>query len=197
MHARAPCSGGAKRFFMKFIELTIHTTTEGSELVADILWNYTNYGVAISDVNDVIALQNDKRTFWDYMDDDLCEQAGGDVLVKCFLPLDVADEKIREIVSDLDALRERSAGIFRLGSLETARREVDGDDWIDIWKNISAPYISANGWSSAPNGSDTRKSRTRSSSASIRTWRSARGSMKRLPCASNFCKNTSKRMKRS
>ena len=124
---------------MKFIELTIHTTTEGSELVADILWNYTNYGVAISDVNDVIALQNDKRTFWDYMDDDLCEQAGGDVLVKCFLPLDVADEKIREIVSDLDALRERSAGIFRLGSLETARREVDGDDWIDIWKKHFRP----------------------------------------------------------
>ena len=65
---------------MKFIELTIHTTTEGSELIADILWDYTNYGVAISDVNDVIALQNDKRTFWDYMDDDLCEQAGGDDL---------------------------------------------------------------------------------------------------------------------
>lgn len=124
---------------MKFIELTIHTTTEGSELIADILWDYTNYGVAISDVNDVIALQNDKRTFWDYMDDDLCEQAGGDVLVKCFLPLDVADEKIREIVSDLDALRERSAGIFRLGSLETGRREVDGDDWIDIWKKHFRP----------------------------------------------------------
>ena len=27
---------------MKFIELTAHTTTEGSELVADIFWNYTN-----------------------------------------------------------------------------------------------------------------------------------------------------------
>ena len=48
---------------MKFIELTIHTTTEGSELVSDILWNYTSYGVAICDVNDIIALQNDKRTF--------------------------------------------------------------------------------------------------------------------------------------
>ena len=43
---------------MKFIEFTVHTTTEGSELVSDIFWNYTNYGVTICDVNDIIALQN-------------------------------------------------------------------------------------------------------------------------------------------
>ena len=124
---------------MKFIELTVHTTTEGSELVSDIMWDHTTYGVAICDVNDIIALQNDKRTFWDYMDDELAEQAGGDVLVKCFLPADIADEKIAAIASELDALRARSEGIFRLGSLETGRREVDGDDWIDIWKKHFRP----------------------------------------------------------
>ena len=124
---------------MKFIELTVHTTTEGSELVADIMWEHTNYGVAISDVNDVIALQNDKRTFWDYMDDELTEQAGGDVLVKCFLPADVAKETIAKIEGELQELRARSEGIFRLGSLETGRREVDGDDWIDIWKKHFRP----------------------------------------------------------
>ena len=124
---------------MKFIELTVHTTTEGSELVADIMWEHTNYGVAISDVNDVIALQNDKRTFWDYMDDELTVQAGGDVLVKCFLPADVAKETIAKIEGELQELRARSEGIFRLGSLETGRREVDGDDWIDIWKKHFRP----------------------------------------------------------
>ena len=48
---------------MKFVELTVHTTSECSELVADILWNYTNYGVTVCDVNDVIALQRDKKTY--------------------------------------------------------------------------------------------------------------------------------------
>ena len=48
---------------MKFIELTVHTTSEGSELVADLLWDHTNYGVAVNDANDVIALQRDKSTF--------------------------------------------------------------------------------------------------------------------------------------
>lgn len=121
---------------MKFIEFTVHTTTEGSELVADIFWNYTNYGVTVCDYNDIVALQSDKRTFWDYMDDDVARPSG-DVLVKCFLPLDIADEDIRSILGDIEELKERSA--FPLGTLETARREVDGDDWIDIWKKHFRP----------------------------------------------------------
>ena len=121
---------------MKFIEFTVHTTTEGSELVADIFWNYTNYGVTVCDYNDIVALQSDKRTFWDYMDDDVARPSG-DVLVKCFLPVDIADENIRSILGDIEELKERSA--FPLGTLETARREVDGDDWIDIWKKHFRP----------------------------------------------------------
>ena len=45
---------------MKFTELTVHTTTEASEIVADVMWNYTNYGVTICDVNDIISLQKSK-----------------------------------------------------------------------------------------------------------------------------------------
>ena len=123
---------------MKFIELTVHTTSEGSELVADIFWNYTNYGVTVCDVNDIIALQNDKRTFWDYMDDDLTAE-GSDVLVKCFLPLDIAEENVRSIRADLEMLRERSAGFVELGPLESTCREIDGDDWIDVWKKHFRP----------------------------------------------------------
>ena len=123
---------------MKFVELTVHTTSECSELVADILWNYTNYGVTVCDVNDVIALQRDKKTYWDYMDEDLTEPKG-DVLVKCFLPVDIAEENIRAIVRDLEALRERSRGFVSPGTLETGRREIEGDDWIDVWKKHFRP----------------------------------------------------------
>ncbi len=121
---------------MKFIEFTVHTTTEGSELISDIFWNYTNYGVTICDVNDVIALQRDKRTFWDYMEDGLAEERS-DVLVKCFLPLDIADENIRSILADMEQLRARSE--LPLGTLETSRREIEGDDWIDVWKKHFRP----------------------------------------------------------
>lgn len=47
---------------MKFTELTVSTTTEAQELVADIMWRYTNYGVAISDVKDVVELVNDRKS---------------------------------------------------------------------------------------------------------------------------------------
>ena len=121
---------------MKFIEFTVHTPTEGSELISDIFWNYTNYGVTICDVNDVIALQRYKRTFWDYMEDGLAEERS-DVLVKCFLPLDIADENIRSILADIEQLRARSE--LPLGTLETSRREIEGDDWIDVWKKHFRP----------------------------------------------------------
>ena len=42
---------------MKYTELTIHTTTEASEIIADIMWNYTDFGVTICDKQDIIALQ--------------------------------------------------------------------------------------------------------------------------------------------
>lgn len=122
---------------MKFIELTIHTSTEGSELIADIMWRYTNYGVAISDVKDVIALQQNKAMYWDYMDESLL--SGGDVLVKAFIPCDEIEKTMPLIREDLEELTENCKDITPLGTLECTKREVEGDDWIEIWKKHFRP----------------------------------------------------------
>lgn len=123
---------------MKFIELTVHTTTEASEIVADVMWNYTNYGVTICDVNDIIALQKSKDTvYWDYMDDSLTRPR--DVLVKCYLAEDIAEETAKKVMSDLFSAKERSGGALPFGTLEETKREVDGDDWIDVWKKHFRP----------------------------------------------------------
>ena len=123
---------------MKFTELTIHTTTEGSELIADILWRYTNYGVAIADVKDVIALQNNKVMYWDYIDDSLLGDRR-DVLVKAFVPKDETAKTLPLIREDFEVLSENCRGITSLGTLETTLREVEGDDWIEIWKSHFRP----------------------------------------------------------
>ena len=39
---------------MKFTELTVHTTTEASELVADAMWEFSPHGVTVCDANDII-----------------------------------------------------------------------------------------------------------------------------------------------
>ena len=124
---------------MKFIELTIHTTTEASEIVADVMWNYTNYGVSISDVADVIALQKNRDgLYWDYMDENLVSRREGDVLVKCCVAADAA-ETCRDIVRDIRKAQERSSGEIPFGTLEDVKREVDGDEWLDVWKKHFRP----------------------------------------------------------
>lgn len=123
---------------MLFNEVTVHTTTEGSELVADILWRYTNYGVAISDVKDVIDLQRNKAMYWDYIDDGLLN-ARKDVLVKAFVPVKDTAKVLPEIRKDLEELAFSCASFTPLGSLETTLREVEGDEWIEIWKTHFRP----------------------------------------------------------
>ncbi|MBQ7949047.1 MAG: 50S ribosomal protein L11 methyltransferase [Clostridia bacterium] len=125
---------------MKYIELTIHTTTEASEIISDIMWNYTDYGVTICDRADIIALQTAKEsTFWDYMDDDLTADKPSDVLVKCYVAEDVADEVVSSILRDISDAKERSEGFLPFGTLEDTKRLVDGDDWIDVWKKHFRP----------------------------------------------------------
>ena len=126
---------------MKYIELTIHTTTEASEIISDIMWGYTDYGVTICDRADIIALQTAKETtFWDYMDDDLTENTKqSDVLVKCYVADDVAKDVIRSILSDIQNAKELSGGLVPFGTLEDTKRSVDGDDWIDVWKKHFRP----------------------------------------------------------
>ncbi len=125
---------------MKYIELTIHTTTEASEIISDIMWNYTDYGVTICDRADIIALQTAKEsTFWDYMDDELTVEKQSDVLVKCYVAEDVAGEVVASILKDIADAKERSEGFIPFGTLEDTKRTVDGDDWIDVWKKHFRP----------------------------------------------------------
>ena len=122
---------------MEFTELTIHTTSEGSELIADVLWRYTNYGVAISDVKDVIALQRDKAMYWDYMDDRLLQS--GDDLVKAFISLEETEKTLPLIRADFEELEKSGEGFLNFGTLETTRRIVEGDDWLEIWRKHFRP----------------------------------------------------------
>lgn len=125
---------------MKYIELTVHTTTEASEIISDIMWAYTDYGVTICDRADIIALQTAKdTTFWDYMDEELTVEKPSDVLVKCYVAEDVAGEVLPSIMRDIFDARERSGGAVPFGTLEDTKRTVDGDDWIDVWKKHFRP----------------------------------------------------------
>lgn len=120
---------------MKYIELTVHTSTIGSELISDIFWEFSNEGVAISDVNDVIALSKLKRNAWDYIDDDVLN-ASSDVLCKGYIPVN-EEYKIPLIENKIRELGQNSE--LPLGSLETVKREIEGDEWLERWKEHFKP----------------------------------------------------------
>ncbi len=119
----------------KFIELTVTTTHLGGELVSDVLWGYTDLGVVISDIEDVIALARDGRA-WDYADESIFK-ADKTVLVKAYFPIDCAKETLSQVERDLAQMKEQSP--LDLGTLETAKREIDGDLWREQWKEHFKP----------------------------------------------------------
>ena len=124
-----------KNSMNNFIELTISTTHIGGDLISDLLWDYTDSGVVISDVEDVIALAKDGRA-WDYADSSIFS-ADKTVLVKAYFPKTSASQTIREVEQKLLQMKKESP--LDLGSLETIKREIDGDLWREQWKEHFKP----------------------------------------------------------
>ncbi len=118
-----------------FVELTISTTHIGGDIISDLLWEYTDSGVVISDIEDVVALAKDGRA-WDYADSSIFS-ADKTVLVKAYFPKTSASETIKEIEKKLIAMKNNSP--LDLGSLETVKRDIDGDLWREQWKEHFKP----------------------------------------------------------
>ena len=124
---------------MKFTEFTVSTTTEAQELVADILWQYTVYGVAVCDYADVVELIEKRRDTFDYIDDALSDAKRRGTLVKAYTEVSETASVSEKLTKDLAVLAENSRGFIDCGSLEITKREVDGDDWIEIWRKHFRP----------------------------------------------------------
>ncbi len=125
---------------MNYVELTIHTAHEAEELISSKLWEYTSYGVSVCDDNDVLELINKRRNTWDYLEDSVTENLGsGITLIKAYFDLDDADQKISSLVKELFIMRDNAKDFINFGTLETVRRIVDGDDWIEVWRKHYKP----------------------------------------------------------
>ena len=118
----------------KFWELTVKTTHEASELVSDLLWQYTDLGVAVFDIEDVINLEKSGKA-WDYADESIYK-ADKTVLVKAFFNYDDS-QGMKNF--ELDLINLKANAVFSVGSLETSKKEVDGDLWREQWKENFKP----------------------------------------------------------
>lgn len=118
-----------------YIEISVKTTHLGSELVADALSAFSDGGVSVADVQDVIDLENSGKT-WDYAEDGVYAK-DKTVTVKCYVKISEKDEKTADISRALKALKENSP--FDLGELSLSETEIDGDLWREKWKENFKP----------------------------------------------------------
>lgn len=120
---------------MKYKEITVNTTTEASELVADILFERGSNGVGIYDKNDFAALVK-SDVIWDYVDESVLNQSEV-VKVKGFFAEQGFADTLALVEEDLRELAQRSC--FATGSLEITVGEVDDEDWVNVWKKHYRP----------------------------------------------------------
>lgn len=116
-------------------QITIYTTHEASELVADILYTITDQGVNIYDKQDLIDLIS-KDDFWDYVDEEAFNMTDF-VQVKGYVTIKDCEAKLQELQSSLEGLKNNS--FVETGSLEILVEDYDETKWRDEWKKTYKP----------------------------------------------------------
>ncbi len=122
---------------MKYLEITIITTTAASELAAELLTAEGSSGISIVDKNDLLALSKEKAA-WDYIEDGLLEKMGEHARVSGYFDLEAGAEAILRLEKRAARLNGHELGID-LGPMEIVKREIDDNDWIDLWKKHFVP----------------------------------------------------------
>ncbi|MBR5225339.1 MAG: 50S ribosomal protein L11 methyltransferase [Clostridia bacterium] len=124
---------------MDWMEVVIHTTTMGADIVSEMLMNVGAVGTMIEDRYDVTSSKKEDG-MWDLIDEDVLAHMSEDVLVKAYFKDDMSAQETLLLV------REKLAGIaaidmgFDMGRLEVANNSVHEQDWAENWKKYYKPF---------------------------------------------------------
>ena len=123
---------------MEWIEAIIHTTTEGSDLVGDLLMRCGAMGTQVKDRKDVAEISREQHDAWELLDESVISKMPEDVLVIGWFEPD-KQETLSAMDQLLKELRAQSASID-LGSLTTEISAAVDDDWAEGWKRYYKPF---------------------------------------------------------
>ena len=124
---------------MDWMEYTILTTTEASDLVSQILMDAGSAGTMIEDKNDVAANQRPEGQ-WDIIDEAIAQRIGDDVKVTGWFELDEKlNDRVAFIESELRRIRGMDLGMD-LGKLTHVQSEMANQDWTQSWKAAYKPF---------------------------------------------------------
>ena len=115
---------------MKWYEISVNTTSEGTELIADAFFSIGCVGgVKIIDKNDVTDALN-SQVMWDYVDEEVFKNAEISK-VSGYVSKNELNEKLKEFKTYCDNMN------YPYGEINVY--EVDDESWYDSWKKYYKP----------------------------------------------------------
>jgi len=125
---------------MDWIEVVLKTTTQGADIMAQILYEAGANGAVIEDPADIRIHQRAEGQ-WDYIDESILEGMDEEVLVKGYLP---DNEKLHD---QLQYIKDRIINLslvdlegLDLGSKVMELHNVKEEDWANGWKKYYKPF---------------------------------------------------------
>ena len=124
---------------MDWIEAVVHTTTEGADIVSELMMGAGATGTSIEDRADVLHAQKPEG-MWDMLDEHILDGMAQDVLVKAYFEAGASTPEVLALVkARLSELSSMDLG-FDLGPLTLTRETVHELDWAENWKKYYKPF---------------------------------------------------------
>ena len=124
---------------MDWIELTVHTTTQGAEVVSEALMLSGATGTMVEDRAD-IPDPDKPNGYWEIIDPKLIDSLPEDVQVHAWFEPDATfQERLQALRSQLD-MNRRLAPEVDLGTLAIDTVIVKDEDWSVVWKQFYKPF---------------------------------------------------------
>lgn len=119
---------------MNYTEVTVSTTTQGAELISDVLMRLGAAGTQILDRADLPDPAHPTAN-WELMDQSVIDAMPVDVQVKAWFDDDMLPKVLSPLRDQLQLLKNPD-----LGTLELTLQGVKEEDWAENWKQYYKPF---------------------------------------------------------
>ncbi len=124
---------------MKWLQVSIYTTSTGIEPVSGRLYNLGITGVEIEDAEDFFDFLENNRQSWDYVDEELVEHKKGETCGRAYVTDNASgQEMLCAIRASIEELREYDKD-GQFGRLAVELDSMQEEDWANNWKKYFHP----------------------------------------------------------
>lgn len=124
---------------MEWVEITVHTTTLGADMVSEALILHGSTGTMVEDRAD-IPDPNKPNGIWEIIDPNLVNSLPEDVLVHAWFEPDASfAERMQALSAHLEEIR-RAVPDLDMGTLAIDTLNVKDEDWSEVWKKFYKPF---------------------------------------------------------